>query len=169
MSESGPLYLWQHPDCDPVFADKRQRPEQVIKRRKIKSERIQHKEQDQGKQQKEKLYITLAEVQLSDEKMKEIQDAFKEAGKKFTPDWVKNFTGYVNLATEFDLPCRDLDNEDHDSIEEYIREEKFPWMGAEVKASINVKDGAIYPNSIKFLSEGKQFDAFGEFDNDDED
>ena len=42
-------------------------------------------------------------------------------------------------------------------------------MGAEVKASVNVKDGAVYPNSIKFLSEGEQFDAFGEFDNDDED
>ena len=121
-----------------------------------------------GKTVKEKLYITLAEVQLSDEKKAELQEAFKESGKKFTPDWVKNFTGYVNLATEFPLPCRDIDGDDHDSIEEYIREEKFPWMGAEVKASVNVKDGAVYPNSIKFLSEGKPFDAFGEFDNDDE-
>ena len=122
-----------------------------------------------GKTVKEKLYVTLAEVKLDDDKMQEIQDAFKESGKKFTPDWVKNFTGYVNLATEFPLPCRDLEGDDHDSIEDFIKEEKFPWMNAEVKASINIKDGAIYPNSIKFLTEGVPFDAFGEFDNDDED
>ena len=122
-----------------------------------------------GKQMKEKLYITLAEVKLDDDKMAELQAAFKEAGKKFTPDWIKNFTGYVNLATEFELPCMDLDGDTHDSIEAFITDEKFPWMGAEVKASINVKEGAIYPNSIKFLKEGNPFDAFGEFDNDDED
>ena len=122
-----------------------------------------------GKTTKEKLFITLAEVKLDDEKMAELQEAFKESGKKFTPDWVKNFTGYVNLATEFDLPCMDLEGDKHDSIEEWIKEEKFPWMGANVKASVNVKDGAVYPNSIKFLSEGQPFDAFGEFDNEEED
>ena len=122
-----------------------------------------------GKEQKEKLYITLAEVKISDDKMKELQDAFKEAGKKFTPSWVQKFEGYVNLATEFDRPCKDLQGRQHDSIEDFIKEEKFPWISAEVKASINVKDGAVYPNSIVFLSEGKEFDAFAEFDNDDED
>ena len=122
-----------------------------------------------GKTQKEKLYITLAEVKLSDEKMAELQDAFKEAGKKFTPSWVTKFEGYVNLATEFELPCIDTDGGQHDSIEAFIREEKFPWLSAEVKVSVNVKEGAVYPNSIKFLSEGKEFDAFAEFDNDDED
>lgn len=122
-----------------------------------------------GKEVKEKLYVTLAEVKLSDEKMKEIQEVFKEAGKKFTPDWVKNFEGYVNLSTEFDLPCKDLNGEEHASIEKFIQETKFPYIGAECKASINLKDGAIYPNSILFLSEGKPFNAFSEFDNDDED
>lgn len=141
--------------------------EMIIKGKLIVCKRTE--KEFKGKTVKEKLYITLAEVNLDDEKMAAIQEAFKESGKKFTPDWVKNFTGYVNLATEFPLPVRDLDGEDHDSIEEFIKEEKFPWMGAEVKASINVKDGAIYPNSIKFLSEGNPFDAFGEFDNDDED
>ena len=42
-------------------------------------------------------------------------------------------------------------------------------MGAEVKLSLNVKDGAVYPNSIIFLTEGKPFNAFAEFDNDEED
>lgn len=122
-----------------------------------------------GKETKEKLYITLAEVELTDKKKKELQEAFKDAGKNFTPAWVKKFEGYVNLATEFELPCRDLEEKEHDSIEAFIQETKFPYLGAEVKASINVKDGAVYPNSILFLSEGKPYNPFGEFDNDDED
>lgn len=122
-----------------------------------------------GKVAKEKLYVTLAEVKLSDEKMKEFQAAFQDAGKNFTPAWVKKFEGYVNLATEFELPCKDLEGNEHESVEEYIKESKFPYMGAEVKASLNVKDGAVYPNSIIFLTEGKPYNPFAEFDNDDED
>ena len=122
-----------------------------------------------GKVSKEKLYVTLAEVKLSKEKMAEIQDAFKDAGKNFTPAWVKKFEGYVNLATEFELPCKDLKGNEHESVEDYIKESKFPYMGAKVKASLNVKDGAVYPNSIIFLTEGKPYNPFAEFDNDDED
>ena len=122
-----------------------------------------------GKVSKEKLYVTLAEVKLSKEKMAEIQDAFKDAGKNFTPAWVKKFEGYVNLATEFELPCKDLEGNEHESVEDYIKESKFPYMGAEVKASLNVKYGAVYPNSIIFLTEGKPYNPFVEFDNDDED
>lgn len=122
-----------------------------------------------GKSQKEMLYITLAEVDLSKDKLQELTEKFKEAGKKFTPDWVKNFKGYVNLKTEFDLPCKDLEGKEHDSIEDWIADEKFPWMGAEVKISINLKEGAVYPKSLMFISEGQPYDPFAEFDNDDED
>lgn len=122
-----------------------------------------------GKETKEKLYVTLAEVKLNDSKTKELQEAFKDAGKNFTPAWVKKFEGYVNIATEYELPCRDLDGKDHDSIEEFIKAENFPYMGAEVKCSLNVKEGAVYPNAIVFLSEGTPYNPFGEFDNDDED
>ena len=122
-----------------------------------------------GKETKEKLYVTLAEVTLNESKTKELQEAFKDAGKNFTPAWVKKFEGYVNLATEFELPCRDLDGNDHDSTEEFIKAENFPYMGAEVKCSLNVKEGAVYPNAIVFLSEGTPYNPFGEFDNDEED
>ena len=122
-----------------------------------------------GKTSKEKLYVTLAEVELSKKKKDELTEAFKDAGKNFTPAWVKKFEGYVNLATEFELPCKDLEGNEHESIEDYIKESKFPYMGAEVKASLNVKDGAVYPNSIIFLSEGKPYNPFAEFDNDEED
>lgn len=122
-----------------------------------------------GKEVKEKLYITLAEVELNKAKKEELANAFKDSGKNFTPAWVKKFEGYVNLATEYEMPCRDLDGEDHDSIEEFIKATNFPYMGAEVKCSLNVKDGAVYPNAIIFMSEGKPYNPFAEFDNDEED
>lgn len=139
----------------------------VIKGKLITCKREQ--KEFKGKVSKEKLYVTLAEVELSKKKKDELTEAFKDAGKNFTPAWVKKFEGYVNLATEFELPCKDLEGNEHESIEDYIKESKFPYMGAEVKASLNVKDGAVYPNSIIFLSEGKPYNPFAEFDNDEED
>ena len=73
-----------------------------------------------GKKGDEALYITLAEVELSKDQKKELENAFKDAGPKFTPEWVKDFNGYVNVKTQYDLPCRDLDGEDHNSIESFI-------------------------------------------------
>ena len=122
-----------------------------------------------GKELKEKLYLTLAEVNLSDEKMKEIKEAFKDSGKSFTPDWVKNFKGYVNLSTEYPVPCKGLSGDAHDSIEDFIKDSKFPWMGAEVKVALNIKEGAIYPISLIFVSEGEAFDPFAAFADDEED
>ena len=122
-----------------------------------------------GKEVKEKLYLTLAEVTLNDEKMKGIKDAFKDSGKNFTPDWVKNFKGYVNLSTEYPVPCKDISGNTFDSIEDFIKSEKFPWMGAEVKVALNIKEGAIYPISLIFISEGEAFDPFAAFADDEED
>ena len=52
--------------------------------------------------QPEKLYITLAEVKKLDD---EIVEAFKDSGKTFTPDWVKNFEGFVTaLIASSDQP-----------------------------------------------------------------
>lgn len=121
------------------------------------------------KEVKEKLYLTLAEVELSEKKMAELKDAFKDSGKNFTPEWIKKFSGYINLATEFATPCKDLEGNEHESIEDFIKESKFPWMGAEAKIALNLKDGAVYPVSVVFLTEGKPFDPFAEFENDDED
>jgi len=114
-----------------------------------------------GKAQPEKLYITLAEVKKLDD---EIVEAFKDSGKTFTPEWVKNFEGFVNLSTQYDLPARDLKDRQFDSVLDMFADENFPWMGAEVGVSVNVKKGAIYPKAIKFYTEGTEFDAFSEFD-----
>lgn len=122
-----------------------------------------------GREVKEKLYITLADVDLSKEQKAELLDAFKDAGKNFTPGWLKKFEGYVNLSTEYEMPCKDLEGNVHESIEAFIKDTNFPYLGAECKVSLNVKEGAVYPNSLVFKSEGKPFNPFAEFDNDDED
>lgn len=122
-----------------------------------------------GSDTKDKLWITLAEVTLSKDKKEELDKAFKDAGKKMTPEWIKNFDGYVNVSTQYDLPCIDADGNEYASIERLIKEDKYPYMGADVLLSMNVKDGAVYPNSIKFLTEGKPFNPFSEFDNYEED
>lgn len=129
----------------------------IIKGKLIKCNR-QVKE-FKGRPQPEKLYITLADVK---ELPKEISDAFADSGKTFTPDWVKNFDGYINLATQYELPCRDLNGRDHDSVEDFIKD--FDWKGAEVAISVNTKKGAVYPKSLVFESEGEPFDAFADFD-----
>lgn len=122
-----------------------------------------------GEKQKEMLYITLAEADISEKKMEELKEAFKDSGKKFTPDWIKDFKGYVNTKTEFKLPCKDVEGNEHASIEALIKEENYPFMGAEVKLSIKVNEGAIYPNALIFVTEGTPFNPFAEFDNEEED
>lgn len=138
----------------------------IIKGKLIKCKR-EKKEFEKGREA-EGLFVTLAEVELSDKKKKELEDAFKDTGKKFTPAWIKEFEGYVNLKTQYELPYRNVEGAEFDSIEKGIAE-GLKWMNAEVKVSINVKEGAIYPNAIVFLSEGTAFNAFGEFDNEEED
>lgn len=130
------------------------------------------------RQTEEKLWITLAEAELNDEQKAELADAFKDAGKKFTPEWIKNFTGYVNTSTQFDLAYRLGKNIPAELKEKYPEEgpnvlqlikDGFPYMGATVKLSLKVQEGAIYPNAIKFLSEGNAFNPYAEFDDDEED
>lgn len=126
----------------------------------------------------EKLWLTLAEVTLDDAQKAELEEAFKEVGKKFTPEWVKNFNGYVNVSTQFDLPyilgkaVREETNDEFDEKGDNVLaliKSGFPYMGAEAKLSLNIKEGAVYPNSIKFLTKGNAFNPFAEFEDDDED
>ena len=113
----------------------------------------------------EKLYITLASVELDADTKAIIEEAFKESGKKFTPSWVTEFEGYVNLSTKYEIPYKDnVNNRTGDSIEDYISD-GFNWLGAKVSVSINVKDGALYPKAMIIHEEGKEFNPFADFEN----
>ena len=118
-----------------------------------------------GKEAPEALYITLAEVDFSDKDLtKFLDDTYKDAGKSFQPNWYKHpEEGYFNTKTQFDLACIGWDNKKYESVEEYLSENPN-WMGAEVGISVKSKKNTLYPNSIKFYSDGKEFDAYAEFD-----
>lgn len=118
------------------------------------------------RESEEKLWISLADAVITDVQMQQIQKAFDEAGKKFTPDWVKNFKGYVNVSTKYEVPFRDVEKVEYSDIEAAIRN-GFKWMGAEVQMSIAIKEGAIYPRAIVFLTEGSAVNAFSDFDEED--
>ena len=116
-----------------------------------------------GKEQEEKLYITLSDVTLTKEQQEELEEAFKEAGKKFTPSWIDNFEGYVNVSTKFEIPTKGYDGKKYDSLEDYIVDEMPNFYNANVRLSLNVKDGAVYPKAIIFDTEGDYFDPFIDF------
>lgn len=133
----------------------------IIKGKLIKCKR--EAKEFNGRKSEPKLYITLADVDLSPEQMEELKKAFKDSGKTFTPSWVQEFEGYVNVSTKFELPVRDMDGNEDPSIEDAISD-GLAWVGADCKLSINIKEGAIYPNAIVLTSEGKTIDAFAEFE-----
>lgn len=135
----------------------------IIKGKLIKCKR-EVKEFDKKRRSEEKLFITLAEADVNDEMLDKLQEVFKDSGSKFTPDWVKDFEGYVNLSTKYELPFRDVNKVEYPSIEAAI-EHGLKWIGAEVKVSVNLKEGALYPSALIMLTEGEAHNAFAEFDN----
>lgn len=138
----------------------------IIKGKLINAKR-ELKEFNGRKEEKEKLYITLAEVDETSIDWDAVNECYKDSGKKFTPDWVKDFKGYVNLSTAYPLPAKYPDGTINNSLEDLIKD--FAWLGAEVKLSCAIKEGAIYPNAIVFVGEGREFNPFAEFDNETED
>lgn len=133
----------------------------IIKGTLIKCNRT--KKTFKGREGEEKLYITLADAKISDSQMEELEKAFAESGKQFTPEWVKKFEGFANFSTKFELPYENVNGKRDVSVEAAIAD-GLKWFSAEVELSINVKTGALYPQAIKFLTVGKDIDAFAEFD-----
>lgn len=134
----------------------------VVKGKLIKARR--QTKTFKGKEQGEKFYITLSDVTLTNEQQEELKEAFKEAGKKFTPSWIDNFEGYVNVSTKFEIPTKDCYGNKYDSLEDYIAVEMPNFYKAIVRLSLNVKDGAVYPRAIIFETEGEEFDPFVDFE-----
>lgn len=117
-----------------------------------------------------KTFITLAEVNLDDNQRKALNDAFKNSGNKFTPTWVKNFEGFVNLSSKYDIPVKIKDNPENDFDDEYksiadlCETSSYPWCGAIVQVSMNLKDGAVYPKAICIDKCGESYDPLADFD-----
>lgn len=135
----------------------------VFKGKLIKANRVA--KTFEGKKQKEKTHISLAEVAISDDTMKILKEAFKKSGKKFTPKWINEFEGFVNVSTIYDIPTKNLvEGTTHLDILDV----EMPTHNSEVTMSVVVKEGALYPKAIKIYTEGEEYDAFSDLDADEE-
>lgn len=133
----------------------------IIKGELIKARR--EAKEFRGRKQAEKFCISLANVVLSDEQKEIIKSAYVNSGENFTPTWVKEMNGYVNLSTSFDVPVKHIDGVTEPSFEKSI-ENGFPFMHSKVQVALAIKDGAIYPKAIKVDSEGELYNAFADFE-----
>ena len=51
----------------------------------------------------------------------------------------------------------------YDSLEDAV-DDGLPYMGAKVRMALNVKQGAVYPKAIVFLTEGEPYNPFNDFE-----
>ena len=85
------------------------------------------------------------------------EKAYEKSGSRLTPNWVKDKDGYINLNSKFNIPCKDITGKAI-TFEEFT--EKSTALGSEIKLSLTIKDGAIYPVAFKVLQEGEELNPF---------
>lgn len=83
--------------------------------------------------------------------------AFENSGAKLTPSWFKDKTGYINSASQYDIPVKDTRGKVID-FETWIND--YNALGSKVKMSFTQKDTAIYPKAIKVIEDGEARDPF---------
>lgn len=83
--------------------------------------------------------------------------AFNDCGPKYTPAWLKDAEGYINLASKYDIPVNDK-NGNKISFDDWL--EDGLYRGAIVKAKIRQTEGAVYPVCLVVIEDGKKFDPF---------
>ena len=112
-----------------------------------------------GVKGKEKTYLSLAEVELSDKQKEVFKNAYKECGKKYTPSWITDFNHFVNVSTIYEVPTKNkVNGKGYADILEVA--EDMPIHGSLVSMSLNVKNGAIYPKAIVIYTESEEYDPF---------
>lgn len=83
--------------------------------------------------------------------------AYKNAGSKLTPTWLKKREGYMNLASVYDIPVRTENNREID-FSDWISE--CNPISSEVNVKVIQKDGAVYPVAIDVLKDGEEQNPF---------
>lgn len=74
--------------------------------------------------------------------------AYDDCGNKYTPSWLKNGDGYMNLKSNYDIPVKDAKGRSI-SFDDWLESEAT--TGAIVTVKIRQKEGAIYPVAIKVI------------------
>ena len=83
--------------------------------------------------------------------------AYEGVGNKLTPSWFKDKTGYINLASIYNIPVMGVKGEIM-TFEEFTENERA--IGSKVRMSITQKEGSVYPKAIKILELGEERDPF---------
>ena len=83
--------------------------------------------------------------------------AYADTPAKLVPSWYKDADGYINAASEFEVPVKDTNGKEID-FETWINE--YDTHNAQAVIKIRQKDGAIYLTAIKILEDGEPVDAF---------
>lgn len=100
-------------------------------------------------------------LKLSDPDLSDFEEVYKDTPKKLQPKWYKDETGYITLNSNFDIPT--MDPKGAEVMLSDIMASDFTLIGAEVGVSVVLKDGAVYPKSIRIIAEGEPSDPFAEF------
>lgn len=100
-------------------------------------------------------------IKLSDPDLTEFEPVYAETPKKLQPKWFKEETGYISLNSIYDIPT--MDPSGKEVMLSDIMSSDFTLIGAEVGVSVILKDGAVYPKSIRIISEGEPSDPFADF------
>lgn len=83
--------------------------------------------------------------------------AFNDCGPKYTPAWLKDAEGYINLSSKYDIPVKDKKGRKI-SFDDWL--EAGLYRGAIVKAKIRQTEGAVYPVCLVIVEDGEEFDPF---------
>lgn len=100
-------------------------------------------------------------IKLSDTDLSDFEGVYADTPKKLQPKWYKDETGYISLNSNFDIPTMDINGRELELSD--IMDSDFTLIGAKVGVIVVLKDGAVYPKSIKIFSEGEPSDPFEEF------
>lgn len=110
-----------------------------------------------------RISLKLDKPLTSDIKDKIISILKIDINDRFCPNWLKkNDSEYINVHSKFDIPCQLL-IKDNRLVDIDIESELF--VGADVILTIKVKEGGVYPHSIRVLKNGVPFNPFEFFDN----
>jgi hypothetical protein len=100
-------------------------------------------------------------IKLSDTDLTEFDAVYADTPKKLQPKWYKDETGYISLNSNFDIPT--MDPKGSEVMLSDIMASDFTLIGAEVGVAVVLKDGAVYPKSIRIIAEGEPSDPFADF------
>ena len=66
----------------------------------------------------------------------------------------------LNLSSKYSFPCKVVEEEDIEEIEQLITDGRT--VDAEVIVKVVLKEGAMYPKALKVTKLGSKYDVFGD-------